>query len=136
MIVTRIERNDAAAIAHLEARGQHCPVVNGIANAGWLVMDRGDVRGAVALIPSLDGEDVEMLADGGWTVPSAKQIMDIVFNEFAHDRLSARCPSTSRKNIRVLERMGFKVEGIKRCAGGDIVQLGMLRNECRLLKRN
>ena len=77
-----------------------------------------------------------MMADGGWTVPSAKKIMGAVFHRFGHDRLTARCPVSSARNVRVLQRMGFKIEGIKRCSGGNIVMLGMLKSECRLLKRS
>jgi RimJ/RimL family protein N-acetyltransferase len=53
-----------------------------------------------------------------------------------HERLSARCHASNARNIRVLQRMGFKVEGIKRCPSGNIVMLGMLKSECRLLKRS
>jgi hypothetical protein len=138
MIITRIIENTAGSAAFLAARGQHVPTVNGLPNFGWTVHepDIATPRGAVMLFPSVDGEDVEMLADGGWTAPSARRVFDGVFNRFGHDRLTARCPAKSAKNIRVLQRMGFKIEGIKRCPGGDIVLLGMLKSECRLLKRN
>lgn len=138
MIATRIHENMEAARAFLAKRGIHVPTVDGLPNVGWSVIDCQTLNqcGAVVLFPSVDGEDVEMLADGGWTVPSASRVMSEVFGRFGHNRLSARCPAASRKNIRVLQRIGFRIEGIKRCAGGDIVMLGMLKSECRLLKGN
>lgn len=138
MIVTCIIENTRGATDFLMARGLYVPTVDGLPNFGWTVHRHRSSPpcGAVVLFPSPDGEDVEMIADGGWTVPSAKRVFDGVFTRFQHDRLTARCPISSRKNIRVLQRMGFKVEGVKRCKDGDIALLGMLKNECRLLRKD
>lgn len=137
MMVTRIEENLVAAVSFLNARGMHVPIVDGLPNVGWAVIDCNTLNqcGSVVLFPSVDGEDVEMIADGGWTAPSARNIFDAVFCRFDHPRLTARCPVASTKNIRILQRMGFRIEGIKRCSSGNVVMLGMLKSECRLLKR-
>lgn len=136
MIVTRIERDLPRAVAFLNARGIHVPIIDMLPNIGWTVIDPNGVqRGGVVLFPSIDGEDFEMIADGGWTVPSARLIFDAVFNQLDQYRLTARCLSSNIKNIRVLQRMGFKIEGQKRCCDGNFVLFGMMREECRLLKR-
>lgn len=138
MIVTRIIENTRGATDFLTARGMYVPTVDSLPNFGWTV-HKAESRspcGAVMIFPSTDGEDVEMMADGGWTVPSAKRVFDAVFNRFRHDRLTARCMASNARNVRVLQKMGFKIEGIKRCQDGGIVLFGMLKSECRLLRKD
>jgi RimJ/RimL family protein N-acetyltransferase len=135
MIVTTVERDNSGAVDVLNSRGIHVPVINGLPNAGWVVRDRaGAVVGAVVAVPSTDGEDSELHADGGWTVPSAKRIMRAIFNDFGHYRVSASCLASNVRNIRILQRMGFRIEGEKRCFPENRIILGMLKSECRFLR--
>lgn len=130
MIATHPVRDDAAARAHLEHSGLSVPSPF----AGWLCMDRtGAVRGAVGLFSSQDGEDCEMAIVGGWSLNGARALFRQVFGVLGHDRISARCLASNVRNIRVLERIGFCIEGRKRLRDGDHILFGMFREECRLL---
>lgn len=104
---------------------------------GWLVVPAcgGAPRGYVILFSSADGEDWEIMADGGWCLSGARTLFRFIFDESGQSRVSARCLLKNGRNIRALLRMGFKVEGRKRLLGGDVVSLGMFRDECVLLKR-
>ncbi len=101
---------------------------------GWLVVAPDHMpRGYVILFASADGEDWEIMADGGWCLSGARELFRLVFAQQA--RVSARCKAINKRNIRVLQRMGFVIEGRKRLDGGDIINFGMFRDECRLLGR-
>lgn len=101
---------------------------------GWRVVDATNVdRGYVILFASADGEDWEIMADGGWCLSGARALFRFIFSQQA--RVSARCKAMNERNIRLLQRMGFVIEGRKRLDDGDIINFGMLRDECRLLGR-
>jgi hypothetical protein len=145
MIVTRIIRNDELAFALAKARGVVVPPIFEEVRTetrvefrrmamGWVVANKsGGPRGYVILFASADGEDWELMADGGWCVSAAREVFRFVFGQ-GQTRVSARCKATNARNLRVLQRMGFAIEGRKRLPDGDIINLGMLREECRLLK--
>lgn len=101
---------------------------------GWRVSEGEKDRGYVILIPSVDGEDWEIMADGGWSIREARRLFRWIFGEAGMKRVSARCKSTNLKNIRVLESMGFVREGLKRLSDCDVISFGMFREECRFLK--
>lgn len=101
---------------------------------GWVVRDGETERGFVIIFSSIDGEDWEIMADGGWSVKEARRLFRMIFNEANQPRVSARCKSDNMRNISALLRMGFQVEGRKRLPDGEIVMLGMMRDECKLLK--
>jgi len=101
---------------------------------GWRVTDGEKDHGYVILFSSVDGEDYEIMADGGWTMREARSLFRMIFNDMNQPRVSARCKAENTKNISALQRMGFVIEGRKRLTGGDIINLGMIREECRFLK--
>ena len=132
MITTFPVRNDSAARKWLEGQGLVIPSPF----LGWLCMDRGQtVRGAVGLYSSQDGEDCEMAIIGGWSLNGARKLFREIFGPLGHDRISARCLASNARNIRTLERIGFRIEGRKRLRDGDHILLGMFREECRLLSK-
>lgn len=102
---------------------------------GWRVTDGEHDHGYVILFSSADGEDFEIMADGGWTLREARALFLMIFEQMGQDRVSARCKADNTKNIRVLKAMGFVEEGRKRLSDGDVVLLGMLARECRFLKK-
>lgn len=103
---------------------------------GWRVADpeTGESRGYVILFASHDGEDWEIMADGGWTLREARALFRFIFDISEQPRVSARCRAVNFKNLAALQRMGFRIEGRKRLADGDVILLGMLRGECRFLR--
>lgn len=132
MRITVPVRDDHAARLVLEGHGLavHEPF------AGWLCVDRtGMARGACGIFSSQDGEDVEMVMHGGWSLSGARALFREVFGRLGHERISARCLASNIRNIRVLERIGFRQEGRKRLRDGDHIHFGMFREECRLLPK-
>jgi hypothetical protein len=62
---------------------------------------------------------------------------DYPFNQLGVRRITAKPPSNYPAAIAFAKRVGFRQEGVLRCAaadGADVVVLGMLREECRFLK--
>lgn len=104
---------------------------------GWRVVSKQAdcLCGYVLLVSSADGEDWEIMAEGGWAPDVAGELFRFIFVESAQSRVSARCKADNRRNIAVLKRMGFREEGRKRLSDGDVILLGMLRDECRMLNR-
>lgn len=140
---TRLVRNDAEALALVKASGAAAPSVfvederGGLTRAvsGYVVQDeRGEARGYLLLASSDDGEDYEIHANGGWCLSGARDFFRWLFGEAGQVRVSARCKAVNERNIRVLQRMGFKQEGRKRLPDGDVIFFGMFREECRFLK--
>lgn len=141
---TILHRDDNAALTMARAMGKALPPVfeeirdeTGThlrrAACGYLVKtESGEARGYVLIAASDDGEDWEIHAEGGWCISGARSLFRDIFSTQA--RISARCRADNTRNIRVLERMGFKQEGRKRLTGGDVIFFGMLREECRFLK--
>jgi len=62
-------------------------------------------------------------------------LMHYPFEQLKCRRISARCISTNISTIRLLRKMGFAIEGVKRYAWNQdhIVGLGMLREEAASL---
>lgn len=143
---TILTRNDNAALALAKSKGKAVPPVfeeirdeAGThfrrAVCGYLVTsEQAEVRGYVLIAASDDGEDWEIHAEGGWCVSAMRELFRMIFIDGQQLRVSARCKASNTRNIRALERMGFKQEGRKRLDGDDTIQFGMLRKECRFLK--
>jgi predicted site-specific integrase-resolvase len=104
---------------------------------GWRIVEvDGEVeRGFVLAIPSIDGQDIEIISDGGWCVNGARKLFAILFGEMRQIRVSARCDARSDRNMRVLRAMGFVEEGRKRLSDRTEVLFGMFASECRILNR-
>lgn len=142
----RMIRDDEGAAAVAASRGVVIPPVFEESRSalgthyrrmmmGWRVADEaGANHGYVVLFASVDGEDWEIMADGGWTLREARGLFRFIFDQCKQIRVSARCKAANARNLRALQRMGFCVEGRKRLPDGDILNLGMLREECRFLK--
>lgn len=143
---TILHRDDNAALALAKRLGKAVPQVfeeirdeAGThfrrAVCGYLVKDEGGgVRGYVLLAGSDDGEDWEIHAEGGWCVSAMRELFRVIFIDGQQPRVSARCKASNSRNIRALERMGFRREGRKRLGDDDTIHFGMLREECRFLK--
>lgn len=142
---TVLVRDDAGAIEIARQRGVVVPpLFEEVRDAlgtqfrrmamGWVVTgpDRAP-RGYVILFASADGEDWEIMADGGWCISGARELFRFIFTQ--QHRVSARCKAVNFRNIRALQRMGFVIEGRKRLVDGDVINFGMLRDECRLIGR-
>jgi RimJ/RimL family protein N-acetyltransferase len=146
MIATRLIRNDEAAFILAKARGMVVPPIFEEVRTeagtefrrmamGWIIASRdGGPRGFVILFASPDGEDWEVMAHGGWSVWAARDLFRFVFDQ-GQTRVSARCKAANARAIQVFQRFGFRIEGRKRLPDGDVINLGMLREECRLLGR-
>jgi hypothetical protein len=145
-----IVRDDYRAKTYLLSKGIHIPPVYEVSSdataimmrqcyMGWVVVPRDAEEkdripcGAVVLSSSADGEDWEMIAEGGWYATGAKQMFSYIFNDRKQERVSARCKASNKRNIKVLERFGFVQEGVKRLSGGDVILFGMTKNECKML---
>jgi RimJ/RimL family protein N-acetyltransferase len=92
--------------------------------------------GFVLLVPSVDGTDHEIIAENGWRLFGARDLFRAIFSSMKQERVTVRVLASNVRNIRVLEKFGFRIEGRKRLASGDIISMGMLREECRFLKEN
>lgn len=67
------------------------------------------------------------------TKAAIRRAFEYPFCEVGVRRVSAAVRSANRPSIEVLERLGFKREGVKRCAypdGSDELSYGMLWSEC------
>lgn len=143
---TRLVRDDEGARRIIEGLGFFIPPLFEVKRlgmtvtaksmfVGWRVVDPdGRAHGAVVLSASSDGEDYELIADGGWNVNGARKLFRMIFDDMGQSRVSARCRASNARNIKVLKLFGFVEEGRKRLPDGDIVTFGMLKSECRLLK--
>jgi hypothetical protein len=61
---------------------------------------------------------------------------EIPFKALGCRRVTARCNASNTKSRRLLERLGFQLEGLLRQAahdGGDVLIYGLLKEECRFL---
>ena len=146
MSAPRMIRDDEGAARVANARGVVVPpIYEEIRTAaglmfrkmfiGWRVTDGARDHGYVILFASADGEDYEIMADGGWTLREARKLFRDIFDNMKQTRVSARCKASNVKNIRALKAMGFIEEGRKRILDGDVILLGMTRDECRFLKK-
>lgn len=145
---TTMIRDDAGAKALASARGVVVPPLYELIPSplgmearqmfmGWRVasVSKGADLGFVILFASVDGEDWEIMAEGGWGADVAARLFRFIFVAKGHARVSARCKATNARNVRALKRIGFVEEGRKRLPEGDVILFGMTRDECRLLNR-
>jgi hypothetical protein len=144
---SRLVRDDFGAKKILQSCGLVVPPIYEVINdaaktefrqcfVGWRVVDtNGKDRGAAILFSSVDGEDYEILADGGWTLDEIGKFLELIFINMNQYRVTARCKATSSKEIRFMQAIGFKIEGVKRLEAGNIILFGMLKSECKLLGR-
>ncbi len=83
------------------------------------------------------GLDIEATAAGlpGWLTPAhVKQIFDYPFIQLGCRRLTATVARRNKKSRRFVERLGFKLEGVRRKAlknGQDEMSYGLLKEECK-----
>lgn len=72
----------------------------------------------------------------GVTPANLKQVFSTAFLDWGLERLTALTPQSNMASRSFLERVGFEIEGRKRCAidGEDELVYGMLKSECRWLK--
>ena len=63
-------------------------------------------------------------------------IFDYPFNQLKVKRITCPVYSTNEQSIRLVQRMGFKIEATLSQAipGGDLILFCMFRNECKYLK--
>lgn len=143
---TFLVRDDAAAIAMAQRAGLVVPpifekietplgVSFRLCAIGWRVSNGAQDVGFVVIFSSVDGEDYEIMADGGWSIQPMRELFRMIFEDMGQVRVSARCKADNTRNIRALHAMGFVEEGRKRLPDGDVITFGMIRKECRLLKK-
>ncbi len=100
----------------------------------------GRVRGAI-IVSHFDGTDAELSivgAPGFCTPKSAREVMRYLFDALACRRVSSRTLRSNREARRGLKTLGFRQEGVKRDGidrRSDVMLYGMLRDECRILRR-
>jgi RimJ/RimL family protein N-acetyltransferase len=136
MIQTHLVDHGAAAIAYLNSRGWR---VDDERFQGSLVFRGSDIVGACG-VDHYQGEGGGCVChsdgDGHWSVRSLREFFeDRIFGAMKCRRVSTECLASNFRAIKGLTSIGFKVEGVKRCAspnGEDILMLGMLREEFKL----
>lgn len=112
-----------------EVVGQHEPFEL------FLVCKGADARGAV-LYKNWSSGDIEMLCAGepGWVTPAVlKFVFDFPFNYLDCNRVTCIAHRKNKEMRGYLERMGFRLEGVKRKAihGGDACIYGLLKGEAQ-----
>lgn len=93
---------------------------------------------AVALYEDYTGHDVKMgvaIEKHGATVGWLHAIFRYPFLQLGVRRVTCEVADTNRRSRRLVQKVGFNIEGRKRDAlpSGDIIMFGMLRRECRYL---
>ena len=94
-----------------------------------------DAKGAV-LYKNYASGDIEMVCAGepGWVTPGVlKFVLSYPFEQLDCNRITCLAHRKNRAMRNYLERMGFKLEGVKRKAlnGVDLMIYGLLRDENR-----
>lgn len=104
------------------------------------VVRRGVLIGGV-VFNNYRGHDVHMSAafdHVGWALPGTiRQLCDYPFNRLGVVRVTALTAKKNRKARKVLEYIGFTLEGVaKRGLDGtlDAYQYGLLRDDCKWLR--
>lgn len=100
------------------------------------VLRQGELSGVVIFSgQTVDGEISITVVGAGWTRSLFRWVGDYVFNQLGCVRLSAIVADPIVANYCV--RLGFVREGVKRRYYGDVdgIMLGMLKEECKWLKR-
>lgn len=94
-----------------------------------------DAKGVV-LYKNYCSGDIEMVCGGepGWVTPGLlKFVLSYPFEQLACNRITCLAHRKNKVMRGYLERMGFKLEGVKRKAlnGADLMIYGLLRSENR-----
>lgn len=100
----------------------------------WAKQGPNGVQGLIGF-DKWSGGDIELwlAAPGCITRRNLRLVFEFVFGSLGCARCTAHAKSDEPEWISVLERIGFRREGVKRKAwhGIDLVMFGMLREECR-----
>jgi RimJ/RimL family protein N-acetyltransferase len=93
----------------------------------------GKPRGAV-IFSDYTGQNIEIGVVGLWSKLMFRVMGNHCFRQLRVQRVTARTRVSNVKVARVIERAGFRREGIVRSyypGGEDAILFGMLRDECR-----
>ena len=124
------------AIAYLARRLDVSPdALTATPYAVFLACKGNDAKGVV-LYKNYASGDIEMICAGepGWVTPGVlKFVLSYPFQQLNCNRITCLAHRKNKAMRSYLERMGFKLEGVKRKAlnGTDIIIYGLLRSENR-----
>lgn len=102
------------------------------------VIEDGKIIAAVVYTDYIPNHSMEMSIasiDKRWaTRHNIKAFFSYPFIELGLKRVTTLCSANEGEIIMFNKRIGFKAEGLHRCAwhdGGDAVSFGMLKSECK-----
>lgn len=136
MIVQAFGDQAPKAIAYLARRLDVSPdALTATPYAVFLACKGNDAKGVV-LYKNYASGDIEMVCAGepGWVTPGVlKFVLSYPFENLNCNRITCLAHRKNKAMRNYLERMGFKLEGVKRKAlnGADLIIYGLLRSENR-----
>ena len=77
-----------------------------------------------------------IVSNGPWSVHDARELARYVFATNDCHRVTVETPVGNKRARRILEALGFRIEGLKRQGSrhGDLLMYGLLRAEQKLIK--